>query len=1107
MRIEDKPGFCTLCRSRCGTTVTVAGGQLVSVRPNPAHPTGKAMCPKGRAAPEIAHSARRLTTPLRRTTPRGAADPAFKPISWDEALDEIAEKLNAIRAESGPEAVAFAVTSGSSSSMSDALDWVQRLIRSFGSPNTIFATEVCNWHKDHAHAFTFGCGIPTADYLNSDLILLWGHNPANVWLAQAEAVGTARARGAKVVVIDPRQTGMARDADLWLRVRPGTDAALALGVARALIARGGYDRDFVEGWTNGPLLVRTDTGRFLRGAEVGLEEDAAYVMWDEAAGRPVSSEDRSGKPRLSGGLTLNTAFGPIACRTAFDLYEEALAPYDPATVEAITGVPARDVEVFADLIAAAGSVAYHAWTGLGQHTNATQTERAVASLYALTGSFDIPGGNVRRAAHPVPALHSMAMIEPGTRAKALGLADRPLGPPVDGWITSTDFYDAVLEGKPYPIRALMTFGSNLLVSHPEPERGAKALDTLEFQVHCDLFLNPTAEHADIVLPVTSSYEHEALRVGFEITHAAQELVQLRPQMIPRQGDTRSDQEIVFALAPRLGLGETFFGGDMDAGWNHMLAPLGLDVARLRQHPEGISLPLTQTYRKYRDTGFATQTRRVELYSELFLRHGYDPLPRFVPPARTPDGDFPLVLFSANNGYFCHSQQRGITALRKKRGEPLAEIHPDTAATRGIAEGDAIRVRTPRGAISVKAKLNTTLAPDTVACDYGWWQGAPDLGLPAFAISAGAPGAASYNAVIPEADRDPVSGSLPLRSYVCEVELDASVLARRWPGWRTFRVAARRDEPGEVAALTLVPEDGGLLPPFRPGQFVTVRVDGQTRSYSLTGPVEAAPTAYSIAVRRLPGGAVSEAIFAGLKEGARLDLQAPAGNFVMPLENEFPVVLIAGGIGITPFLSYLESLDGKAGEPQVELHYGCRSAAEQPFAARLAVLAQRLPNLKLTTYLTRPETGARCDVEGRFCAADLPQALIEARARFYLCGSDAMMDEAVALLKGRGVPAFEIFRERFRSPAGVPEGDLSPRTLTFSRSGRTLTWTPEAGALLACAEKAGLTLPSGCRTGQCESCKVTVVSGQVLHLVPVEDEEEGACLACQAVPLTDLVLDA
>ena len=167
------------------------------------------------------HSPRRLTRPLRRTAPKTADDPRWVEISWDEALAEIAGRFDVIRRESGPESVAFSVTSPSGTPISDGIDWVERFIRLFGSPNISYATEICNWHKDHAHAFTFGCGIPTADYANADLALLWGHNPARVWLAQSAAIAQARARGAQVAVVDPRSAGSGAQADLWLRVRPG----------------------------------------------------------------------------------------------------------------------------------------------------------------------------------------------------------------------------------------------------------------------------------------------------------------------------------------------------------------------------------------------------------------------------------------------------------------------------------------------------------------------------------------------------------------------------------------------------------------------------------------------------------------------------------------------------------------------------------------------------------------------------------------------------------------------------------------------------------------------------------------------------------------------
>jgi anaerobic selenocysteine-containing dehydrogenase/ferredoxin-NADP reductase len=1103
MAIEEKVGFCTLCRSRCGTINLVENGRLIAVKPNPAHPTGKALCPKGRAAPEIAHSANRLTTPLRRTTPRGAEKPGFVPISWDEALDEIADHLNRYRAETGPESVAFAVTSGSSSSTSDSLDWIQRFIRGFGSPNTCFSTEICNWHKDFAHAFTFGCGLPTADYRNSDLILLWGHNPANVWLAQAEAIGAARARGAKLVVIDPRKAGSARDADLWLRIRPGTDAVLALGLARIMIARESFDRDFVRFWSNAAYLVREDDGRFLRGRDIGLGDGDAYLVWNAAAAR---AEPASAATLGTAALKGRHVVSGIGVQPAFAFYAAAAETYDSATVEAITGIPAAEVKELARLLGKAKAVSYHGWTGLGQHTNASQTERAVATLYALTGSFDRRGGNVRRAGVPAPSLHSMAMIPPEVQRRTLGLDKRPLGPQREGWINSSDFYDAAITGKPYRVRALLTFGSNLLVSHPNPERGRKALAALDFQVHCDLFLNPTAEMADIVLPVSAPWEHEALRLGFEISHEAQELVQLRQQIIPRQGDAHSDVWIVFKLAVKLGMGTLFFDGDIDRGFGHLIEPLGIDLAQLRAHPEGIRVAMPERFRKYRQTGFDTETGKAELYSELLLTHGYPPVPTYVPPAEQPSEAFPLTLFSANNGYFCHSQHRGITTLRRRRPEPIAEIHPRLAARHGIAEGDWMLVRTRLGAIRARTVLNDNLAEDTVASDYGWWQAAPDLGLPGYEPDRKPVIGGSYNAIVSEEQRDPLSGALGLRSFACAVERHEQ---GPWQGWRRFTVTGHRREAADVTELVLVPSDGATLPGYRPGQYIGVRLEGETRSYSLIGEAVERPDSYRVAVRRLADGRVSGMIADQIKPGDTIELTAPFGGFVLPLRNSFPVVLIAGGIGITPFLSYLETLQGRWHEPAVTLYYACRDAAGRPFSRRLSELKQRLPNLSLITYLSRPKPGDAFDRRGRFSAADIDDALISARARFYMCAGDDMMDEVSAALTARGVPGFEMFRERFISPAPISSEGLSARQIHFAKSGRTLTWTPDdpPTTLLGFAERAGLALPSGCRVGQCESCAVRIESGTVQHLVDCPDLEAGQCLTCQAVPLTDLVLDA
>jgi anaerobic selenocysteine-containing dehydrogenase/ferredoxin-NADP reductase len=1167
--VMEKRGYCTLCRSRCGTRNFVHDDALVRVVPDTGHPTGQAMCMKGRAAPELVHSPHRILHPMRRTRPKDAGDPGWQRISWEDALAEIAQRLGAIRAESGAESVAFGVTTPSGTPLSDSIDWIERFVRAFGSPNICYATEVCNWHKDYAHAFTFGCGMPVADYAHAGLIVLWGHNPANTWLAQAHAIGAGKAAGARLLVIDPRRTALAAQADLWLQVRPGSDAALALGLAHLLLEEDRYDLAFVRDWSNAPLLVREDTGRLLRAGEfVPGADPEGFVVWDQDRSAPRVYDTRldaaaQGAARfaLRGAYTVALPDGTrLRCRPVFQLLAERCALYPPARVEEVTGVPAQQLQAAADLIAQAGSVAYHAWTGIGQHTNATQTERAVAVLYALTGSFDAPGGNRLYARQPVADINGLDLISAEQRAKALGLAERPLGPPAQGWITARDMYTAILAKRPYPVRAMMAFGSNPLSSQADVEMGHAALQALEFHVHCDLFETPSARYADILLPINTPWEREGLRVGFEISEHAQEHVQLRPRMVSARGESRSDNDIVFDLACRLGMADAFFGGSLEQGWNHMLAPLGITAADLRRAEGGLRIGLTQQDRKYAlppaglpsgpaaappVSGFATETRRVELYSELLLRHGYDPLPGHLEPADSPCGNdaaYPLVLTSAKSGYYCHSQHRALVSLRKRDPVPGIAMNPVLAQRRGIAAGDWVRVRTRAGQARFVARIQPDLRDNVVVADYGWWQACPELGLDGYATQG--PATSNFNALITADQADPISGSVPMRSFLCEIARDAaSDPARRaWPGMRPFRVASLRSRTHDVLEIRFAQEDGGDLPDHRPGQHITLRVPspsresggqgkpalgdqaadtGIIRAYSLVD-AAALPSRrhYTIAVRHQRGtgsagqvwqGAMSGHLHTRLRVGDRVELGAPSGNFVLPLRSPQPVVLFAGGIGITPFLSYLETLAAQARHmidhmPRVWLHYANRGPASAAYADRIAALDAQLPGLTVHHYHSDAPDSA---VAGLYAtAASVDDVLITARARFYLCGPTPMMRAITEGLVARGVPAFDIFSETFRSPARVDVDTSRTYAVRFARSGLdAAAWSARDGTLLAFAEARGLTLPNGCRVGQCESCAVRIVSGQVRHLHGAEPEDADVCLTCQAVPVADLVLDA
>jgi anaerobic selenocysteine-containing dehydrogenase len=425
-------------------------------------------------------------------------------------------------------------------------------------------------------------------------------------------------------------------------------------------------------------------------------------------------------------------------------------------------------------------VSYYAWSGHEQHANVTQTARAMSLLYALTGSFDRPGGNVLFAAPPAPPIDGKELPSARQMAPAVGLAERPLGPARWGYLTTRDLYRAILEGTPYPVRAVIGFGANMLLAHADGRRGREALKALDFYAHADLFMNPTAELADVVLPVASAFEREGLKIGFEISPEAQSLIQLRPAVVPPRGEARPDTDIVFALADRLGLAAQFWHGDIEAAYRHQLAPTGVTLEQLRAAPGGVRVPLQTRHVKHAELdangaprGFATPSRRVELYSQTFLDHGYAPLPNFsepsIGPVARPDlaARFPLILTSAKSSLFCQTQHHALPSLRKRAPHPEVELHPTAAQARGITSGDWVSIETPDGSVRARARLNADLDPRVVVGEHGWWQGCAELGAPGY--DPFGPMSANFNLLIGTAALDPVSGTASHRSYLCEIQ--------------------------------------------------------------------------------------------------------------------------------------------------------------------------------------------------------------------------------------------------------------------------------------------------------------------------------------------------
>jgi anaerobic selenocysteine-containing dehydrogenase len=724
-----------------------------------------------------------------RTRPKGDLDPGWKSISWDDALNMTASRLLALRTRFGAESVVFSRATPSGSASSDFDGWLTRLANAFGSPNLLTTAHICTWNRGWGSKYTYGVATPTPDYDATRCVLLWGYNPQVSEPAAAMRISKAQARGAKLIVIDPRRNGLAQKADLWLKVRPGSDGALALAMINVLLDEGLYDAAFVRTWTNGTLLVREDTQRLLTEWDLVPEGDPeAFVVWDAGTNGPAGYHPEQGyehagvTPELTGSFAVTLVDRRIVtCRPAFQLLSDLAAEYAPERSEVLTWVPAGDVRQAVRLFATEKPSCYSSWVGLEQHANAMQTNRAVCVFYTLTGQFDQRGSNVLLATVPTQPITGWELLPAQQAGRRLGLGEHPLGPQRDpGWVNAEDVYRAALTGQPYPVKAMVLFGSDPLLGHGDPGRGKAALEGLDFYVHMDMFANPSALFADVLLPASTCWEHEALMPSFRKAQDAATWAQFREAVVHPLHETRSDLEVIFDLATRMGLGDDFFGGDIAAAYNYELAPSGLTVQQLRDHPGGMRAEGQTRYQKYseinaetgRPRGFQTPTGKVEIYSTAFARAGYAALPLWEGPVESHAGpsstaqDYPLALTFARLVQFCDEQHRNIPRLRRQVPHPLLEIHPSTAAALDIHDGEWVLLETATGAVQLKAKFNSFLDPRVVSTQYGWWQGCRELELPGY--DPFGPDGANANRLISNAAVDPISGSVQHRSVKCRV---------------------------------------------------------------------------------------------------------------------------------------------------------------------------------------------------------------------------------------------------------------------------------------------------------------------------------------------------
>ncbi len=690
---------CRSCHGGCGVLLHVRDGRLVKVEGDRDSPLNHGrLCPIGTVTLDLVYHPDRLTFPKRREGPRGSG--TWKRISWDEALDEIAEKLLAIRDKFGPEAIALGTGTGR-----HHIRWVSRFGHALGTPNWCepgFAQ--CFHPRVNTCIQTFG-DFPVSDFTGDTppaCMMFWGHNPLNSGPDGETRFNVREAldRGPKVIVVDPRQTELARRADVWLQLRPGMDDALALSMLNVIIGEKLYDAPFVERWTHG-----------------------------------------------------------------FDALREHVEAFTPEWAEPITWVAADKIRAAARLFAQT-KPALLDWGCAIEHTpNCIQTIRAISMIPAVTGNIDVPGGWVF-GMHGLGRFPSLIEnLTTAANARRLG-ADRFAmlggeGADLPAAHIPT-LLQAMREGKPYPVKAFLVFGNNTLTTYANAAQVYESLMKLDFMVCADLFMTPTAELADIVLPAASWPELDQL-AGLPTVAAN---VVLAQQRAVRIGECMADEEIFVALARRMKLPvgtesvEEVLDAQLEAGG------LGLTFAEMKQRGF-VKLPMK--YRKYQDGGFRTPTGKIELYSTRLEAMGYAPLPYCEEPPESPVSrpdlavDYPLVLTTgARIPFYFNSEHRQIEKLRKAYRDPIADIHPDTAARHGIKNRDWMWIETPRGRIRHRARVTPGIDPRVIAAEHGWWfpeEPAPDYGVWKANVNLLTDNRPPY---------DPAMGTYQLRALLCRV---------------------------------------------------------------------------------------------------------------------------------------------------------------------------------------------------------------------------------------------------------------------------------------------------------------------------------------------------
>ena len=686
---EVKKAICEFCLAKCRVLVHSLNGYLVKIEEDRSDPRvdrrfpPTRACQRLRGAKEWFYHPDRVDFPLKRVGEKGEGK--WARISWEQAFKEIAERLEGIKQKYGAEAIAM--TTGTARTREE---YVIRFGNVLGTPNIAGETPICLGPAMGTNQALFGWSpshrstVPLEE--GTKCLFLIGIQPSQSWPYVWKDVRECKKYGVKLIVADPRRTPTAELADLWLRLRPGSDTALLMSMINVVIEEGLYDKDFVDRWCYG-----------------------------------------------------------------FDKLVERVREYPPEKAAPITWLTSEQIREAARMYATNKPAISLNGMGSEHLANSVEAIQARMILAAILGNIDVKGGHYITG--PASCIVEgeialMDMLSPEQKAKQLG-ADRfkllswpghdllqgytkkvwgkPFGKPnAQASAHKPTVYRAMITGKPYPIKACITVSNNPMVASANTKLVYKALKSLELYVVMDYWRTPSAELADYVLAPASWLERPFFNTGAAgLYNTMMAGEQALPSTISGKYDHKTDYEILRELMIRLGYGEYWPWENLEESYDYRLESVGMTFKQF-MNQGGFHMP-PREYKKYEKVGFATPTGKVELYSTIFDKLGYDPLPRyeesFENPVSTPElaKEYPLMLITG--GRFrpmYHSEHRQIESLRRKHPHRLVQINPETAARLDINDGDWVWIETLRGRVKMKCQYFEEMDPRVVHAENGWW---------------------------------------------------------------------------------------------------------------------------------------------------------------------------------------------------------------------------------------------------------------------------------------------------------------------------------------------------------------------------------------------------